>query len=953
MENINFRGIPTSLFLNGPKVGIVTDPQSVSNVIGFATFTGIATATFPDTNFALDGGSVAFNWYFDGSRILDTSEDSNSNAEIVGFSSATGAGSTITINGLTTDDDGKEVYFEAEYVPSAYQTTPPVTAGTARSTGNAFNEPLKSGIGTITVLPIIDITTQPTGQLVSVEDTATYTIAAQKTPGGGAVNYQWQLNGNDLSDGTTTRTVIGGSSAKITITSDVEDDTEIDFSKVTSYSGFTAGVTYTLVADADVTTKLLLFGAGGGGSDVRSIPGSKGGVSEGTFTFVKDQEYKLIAGTQGDIVTEGRPGGGTGGGTRGSSGRGGGGGYTGLFLGSVTHANAIIMAGGGGGSTGDPGRGGAGGDEVGGAGSNGGRAGLGGSQTAGGEGKGSSGSGSALQGGNGVNAGAGGGGYYGGGGGNPSGTISDGAGGGGSGYIHPTLITDGRTFKRDDEYIGSSDNLVYPGGTSQPGEFRIEFTAASKEVSTTVTGSGTDTLTITAEATANGTIRCKVTATDVQESPVFSNTVSYVVVEPRSLLEIETYNYTDATATLSEFDLANGDLTIDYASYTGNAVCLYAGDKDIDIEMEMYGGRGYMPEEMDGGEGGYSKIRFTMERNVEYVLTGLFSAVNAPFLYRKASLIACVGAGGAALDRNRTGGAGGGIGISGEDGASARGAGVGGQAIQAGQGTLTGAFGGAFDGPTLTGGIVPPDSAARSNINGGNSIICARGVYWREQGKAPCDDLGTIKFRTPDGTEISNTAIIARGYKSGYNIIQTGGAGIGQNNDPGRDRRSGNGGCGFTGGNGGDSRGGGGGSGYTDGSVTVVDTQLGGSDGNSKVVIRIADPNTIDPATTLQDVTFSIGREAAYSNTITFVKESGTGPDRITFGPNAGTVTASMGAGAVYTRESVLINGAPGGNVRLSDGVLQLEDSTDGDYNDLTVTPNNGKFTSATRYEFT
>ena len=58
--------------------------------------------------------------------------------------------------------------------------------------------------------------------------------------------------------------------------------------------------------------------------------------------------------------------------------------------------------------------------------------------------------------------------------------------------------------------------------------------------------------------TANGTIRCKCTATDVQESPVFSNTVSYVVVDPRSLLEIETYNYTDATATLSEFDLSNG-----------------------------------------------------------------------------------------------------------------------------------------------------------------------------------------------------------------------------------------------------------------------------------------------------------------------------------------------------------------------------------------------------------
>ena len=137
------------------------------------------------------------------------------NAAIVGFSSATGTGSTITINGLTTDDDGKEIYFEADYVPSAYQTTPPRTAGTARSTGNAFNEPLRSGIGTVTILPIIDITSQPTGQLVSIEDDATYTIAAQKTPGGGAVNYQWQLNGNDLSDGTTTTTVNETSTGKI------------------------------------------------------------------------------------------------------------------------------------------------------------------------------------------------------------------------------------------------------------------------------------------------------------------------------------------------------------------------------------------------------------------------------------------------------------------------------------------------------------------------------------------------------------------------------------------------------------------------------------------------------------------------------------------------------------------------------------------------------------------
>ena len=65
---------------------------------------------------------------------------------------------------------------------------------------------------------------------------------------------------------------------------------------------------------------------------------------------------------------------------------------------------------------------------------------------------------------------------------------------------------------------------------------------------------------------------------------------------------------------------ANGDLTIDYASYSGNAVCLYAGDKDIDIEMEMYGGKG--PTITQSWCGWWRwwifDIRFTMERNVEY-----------------------------------------------------------------------------------------------------------------------------------------------------------------------------------------------------------------------------------------------------------------------------------------------------------------------------------------------
>ena len=924
MDNINFRGIPTSLFLNGPKLGIVTDPQSQTDVIGVATFTGIATASFPNPNNGVNDGSIEINWYFDGSKIANDegTQNNTSNASIVGFNSATGTGSTITINGLTTDDNNKEVYFTADYIPSAYSQPAgsAVTAGTARTTGNAFNDPLQSGIGTITVFPVIEITSQPSGQLVSVDDIATYSIAAQKTPGGGIVGYQWQLNGNDLSDGTTTRTVIDGGTAKIVITSDAGDDTEIDFSQVSSYDSFIIGRTYTLTADANVTTKLFANGAGGGRSSQRSVSGGAGGSSEGTFTFVKDQAYKLrIGGAGANAGAGGFSGGGNGGGGHGSGG--GGGGFTGLFSDSITIGNAVIIAGGGGGGSNDPATGGAGGGANGGAGRNGPgpRGGGGGTQSSGGSG--GSGGGGALQGGPG--AAGGGGGYYGGAGGNPyPGCCADGAGGGGSGYIGG--VTDGTTTNG----TGGAAN----GGD---GSFRIEFTAASKEVTTTVTGSSTDTLTINAEATANGTIRCKLTATDVQESPVFSNTVSYVVVEPRSLLEIETYNYTDATATLSEFDLANGDLTIDYASYSGNVVCLYAGDKDIDIEMEMYGGIGADNGSNSGGEGSKSVIRFTMEKDEEYILTGLFDTVNTPFLYRKATLIACVGEGGDAGSVAR-GGFAGGIDIGGEDGFGSGGSG--GERIDAGTLPSNGIFGSAT---SIT--AVTPDTVAVGR-DGGKTIPCPKGVYWRDQGKSPCEDLGTIKFRTPDGTEISNTAEIARGYKSGYNIIQTKGV-----NDGGG---AGAGGSGATGGQGGTSNGGGGGgSGYTDGSVTIIDTQLGGSTGNAKVIIRIADPNTIDPSTALQDVTFTVGRSAAYSNVITFVKESGSGPDSIAFGPNSGTVTVSMGAGAIYNLESTTINGAPGGSLRLSGGQLQLEDAGDGDYNDLTVTPNSGQFTSSTRYQ--
>ena len=89
---------------------------------------------------------------------------------------------------------------------------------------------------------------------------------------------------------------------------------------------------------------------------------------------------------------------------------------------------------------------------------------------------------------------------------------------------------------------------------------------------------------------------------------------------------------------------------------------------------------------------------------------------------------------------------------------------------------------------------------------------------------------GTNVFRLSDGTPVTNTALITRGFKAGYNIMETGGA---------KDANGGRGGSGATGGEGGSQGGGGGGSGYNDGSITIVDTQQGGSTGDAKVILRV------------------------------------------------------------------------------------------------------------------
>ena len=248
--------------------------------------------------------------------------------------------------------------------------------------------------------------------------------------------------------------------------------------------------------------------------------------------------------------------------------------------------------------------------------------------------------------------------------------------------------------------------------------------------------------------------------------------------------------------------------------------------------MDLYGGQGNsvtdnngVASPYDGGEGGYSRIRFTMKQNQEYVIAGLTTSINTPSIYHKGTMIACIGQGGQA-GLNGDGGFGGGVDIAGQSG-NGNGGGNGGAIVN--NLTLNGIFGSHFS-PDL---IYTGDTQAIEN-NGGLSLSCTKGVYWAQQGIGACDDIGTGQFRLSDGTSVTNTTTaITRGYKTGYNIIQTAGGGSFYSGSRG--------GNGATGGQGGEVSGasGGGGSGYTDGSVTVVSATLGGSTEDAKVVLRL------------------------------------------------------------------------------------------------------------------
>jgi len=394
------------------------------------------------------------------------------------------------------------------------------------------------------------------------------------------------------------------------------------------------------------------------------------------------------------------------------------------------------------------------------------------------------------------------------------------------------------------QYENSVDNGNGYGTLS----FNTTTTETTTEVrKTVISGVNTPTLTLKSDWNGTQTVKCRVSHASATNSPVDSDTVTFAMIPGLGSqnIVVESIDNT-STAQVNTIDLSNGDYTIDtssnWADQAGqsNVVSLYAPNQDLKIQMDLYGGKGRGNVANPGGEGGYSRIEFTMEQNQEYVIAGLSTYINAPFVYAGANLIAVVGGGGDG-GKPGTGGPGGGVNISGESGFGLEGSQPGGKVVPLG---TNGKFGSNFKAPFL----YPGDTQAGEDFmvgftEGGQTILNPKGIYWNQQGKSPSESLGTTQFRLGNGTIVSNTASITRGYKAGYNIIQT----AGKNNaslggiDSGWGR-SGSGATSGPGGTGNNSGGGsaGGGSGYANTDVvTVKDARRGGSTGDAKVIVRV------------------------------------------------------------------------------------------------------------------
>ena len=754
----------TSLYLNGPILSFVENP------IGFTTspnsqasFAGFSTAFFPDNNNVPDG-SIQYRWYEVGVGPLTDS------STIVG--SAT---TSLTVSNLKTpQDNNRRFYLEASYTPSAYSQPvgSAVTVGTGRSTGNAINEPLSSNVGTLTVLPEIIITSQPKSLIVGSGGQANFSVEAELSdPSFGTLSYQWKIDDQNVNDG----------NFETNANNTIESFSVLSvpfwnggYGNVVEYIDKSANPkTLTISGNTSWNTSVKKFYDGSAffdGSSFFSIsPTNDFAFGTGDFT-IESWVYFTATGFK-DIFSTGIYG------------------QNQLSFRKNAYSQLIQIS---------PGS-----EQL-------------------------------------------------------------------EIYYNATIIASGGTFQLNRWYhvavtrqsgivrlfidgnvvavnssfngniqanaprIGSvsgngfpmsgyiQDLKVYKGVAKYTDTFIVpDKSILSNENSfISVVGSNTNSLTLFPQTIGSNNI--KVSISNPFAITVDSNNALLSVTSPRQILSVEGYGST-STASLLNFDLKDGNYSIDSSVVDSDTICLYASEKDLEVEVDLYAANGVNVGSFVGGEGGYSKVRFSMKRNEEFIIKGIKSNTGL-FLYRKGSLIAVVGQGGNA-GTSGNGGPGGGVNIAGGNG-SGRSSGSGGLLTSSGQLTTSGIFGSLSN--VSTSSIISGDSKATGTL-GGRTISCPKGNYWISQGKSPCEDVENVKFRLSNGTEVSNSAIITRGFKDNYSINATAGRGI---------DNGGNGGSGATGGSGGVGSGGGGGSGYTNDFVNIITAGLGGNTGRTRINIK-------------------------------------------------------------------------------------------------------------------
>ena len=362
-----FRHIPTTLDLNGPILSLSSLTGTGSTISGGeVSFIGLATATFPSqtpTNPAVPDGTLTYQWYEVGVGALSDGTNISGSAT-----------TTLTIsNVISPDDNGREFYLRNAYTPSAY--------GVGKSTPNALNEPLDSGIVTIGVDPFITITSEPGISTVAQGQSATFSIGATVSDGTlGDLSYAWTQDGTaisgqtsstlSISDTTVGVTTIQGSVSHPSASNSPVYTTAVNYDVVSArqilnvevldstpslYSTQSRNLydeTFNYTADPSIWTRVLSLYAperdinvkitlgAGAGRELVGNRGGHGGMSIFNLTLAQDTEYIVKLGAL----------------TAPSGGSNGGGG--GAFF---YRKGTLLVAVGGGGGAGSNGRGGDGG----------------------------------------------------------------------------------------------------------------------------------------------------------------------------------------------------------------------------------------------------------------------------------------------------------------------------------------------------------------------------------------------------------------------------------------------------------------------------------------------------------------------------------------------------------------------------------------------------------------